>query len=219
MKKLNLFIILFIVGLGIGFAVSQTESTPAKAPTFEDALAIIKKYEGLHSAKHWPLIGYGHKVMPGEKYSRGKALSEAEADALARKDLAKLCAIYRGYGPDSLLLAALAYNCGIGVVAKSSVLSKLKAGNRDIEASYLAHSKYRGKQLAQLKRRRQEELDMLFVKDPSTLLHNMEEKVSSEVEQIESAALSLEGASQSTDSIPKTGSHNHSGSRNDSNAE
>ncbi len=67
------------------------------------------------------------------------------------------------------MLAALAYNCGPGVVAKSSVLSKLKAGNRDIESAYIAHSRYKGKQLSQLKRRRQEELATLFIKDLSTI--------------------------------------------------
>lgn len=214
MKKLPLLIILLIVGLSIGFAVTQSESASNKVPTFEDALAIIKKYEGLHSSKHWPLIGYGHLVLPGEKYSRSKVLSESEADALARKDLAKLCAIYRSYGPDSLLLAALAYNCGIGVVAKSSVLAKLKAGNRDIEASYLAHSKYRGKTLAQLKRRRQEEFDALFVKDPSSLMR----KGHTETAHV-ATTLSLDESSQNSDSIEHVSHHNHSNSKDDSNAE
>ena len=170
MKKIKLLILLLIVGITVGFAVSQSEAVLQKTPTFEDAIAIIKKYEGLSGPSHWPFVGYGHKVMPGEKFTRGKKLSEKEADALARADYAKLCAKYREFGADSLLLAALAYNCGPGVVAKSSVLSKLKAGNRDIEASYIAHSRYRGKQLSQLKRRRQEELDVLFVKNPTGLL-------------------------------------------------
>ncbi|MDE6479675.1 MAG: glycoside hydrolase family protein [Muribaculaceae bacterium] len=169
MKKIQLLILLFIVGIAVGFAISESDAIQQKAPTFEDAIAIIKKYEGLSGPSHWPFVGYGHKVMPGEKFSRSKKLSEAEADALARADYAKLCAKYREYGVDSLLLAALAYNCGPGVVAKSSVLSKLKAGNRDIETSYIAHSRYKGKQLSQLKRRRQEELATLFVKDPSSL--------------------------------------------------
>ncbi len=151
----------------MGFAVAQSDTEQQKSPTFEDAIAIIKKYESLSGASHWPFVGYGHKVMPGEKFTKGKALSEKEADALVRSDFAKLCAKYRSFGADSLLLAALAYNCGPGVVAKSSVLSKLKAGDRDIEASYIAHSKYRGKQLSQLKRRRQEELATLFVKQPA----------------------------------------------------
>ena len=195
MKKLPLLILLFIVGLSLVFAVSQTDTELRKAPTFEDAIAIIKKYEGLSGPSHWPFVGYGHKVMPGEKFTRGKKLSEAEADALARKDYAKLCAKYRQYGADSLLLAALAYNCGPGVVAKSSVLSKLKAGNRDIEASYIAHSRYKGKQLSQLKRRRQEELATLFVKDPSTLIREVDDEVkeaNEEIQQIEAQVLSLD---------------------------
>lgn len=151
------------------FYMSQAALDVQKPPTFDDAISIIKKFEGLHKAKHWPLVGYGHKVMPGEKFKRGTVLSEAEADRLVREDFAKLCARYRSFGVDSLLLAALAYNCGPGVVAKSSVLAKLKAGNRDIEAAYKAHCRYRGRQLNQLKRRRETELAALFVKDPSVV--------------------------------------------------
>lgn len=201
MKKLPLLILILIVGMGFGFAVSQADPHPGKAPTFEDAIAIIKKYEGISGPSHWPFVGYGHKVMPGEKFTRGKKLSEAEADALARKDYAKLCAKYREFGADSLLLAALAYNCGPGVVAKSSVLAKLKAGNRDIESSYLAHCRYKGKQLSQLKRRRQEELATLFVKEPSTLLQEVEGEVTSEMQHIEAQAMSLEESSSQADSI------------------
>ncbi|MDE6654092.1 MAG: glycoside hydrolase family protein [Muribaculaceae bacterium] len=167
MKKLPSLILLSL-GITVCLAVAQNDATQQKEPTFEDAIAIIKKYESLSGASHWPFVGYGHLVMPGEKFTKGKALTAAEADALVRADYAKLCARYRQYGADSLLLAALAYNCGPGVVAKSSVLSKLKAGDRDIEAAYIAHSKYKGKQLSQLKRRRQEELATLFVKYPAT---------------------------------------------------
>lgn len=166
-KKFTLLTAGFI--LLASFIFSRAAEEQSKAPTFEDAISIIKSFEGLSSARHWPFVGYGHKVMPGEKFKRGKVLTEAEADALVREDYAKLCARYREFGVDSLLLAALAYNCGPGVVAKSSVLSKLKSGNRDIEDSYKAHCRYRGKQLSQLKRRRETELAALFVKDPSIL--------------------------------------------------
>lgn len=209
MKKLHLFILLIIIGAGLGLALTQTETETKKAPTFEEAIAIIKKYEGLSGPNHWPFIGYGHKVMPGEKFTRGKRLTEAEADALARQDYAKLCARYRDFGVDSLLLAALAYNCGPGIVAKSSVLTKLKAGNRDIEASYIAHSRYRGKQLSQLKRRRQEELATLFVKDPLTLIHETKEDVGSEMKHIEASAISLEASSQHSDSLRNEASTHH----------
>lgn len=102
-------------------------------------------------------------MLPGEKYSRKKALTEKEADALLRKDLRKLCRIYRSYGKDSLLLAALAYNIGHGAVNRSSVVKKLKAGNRDIRSSYISHCRYRGKEHAQIKRRRTEEFEKLFI--------------------------------------------------------
>lgn len=201
MKKLPLLILLFFVGLGLVFAVAQSDAVKKKAPTFEDAIAIIKKYEGLSGPSHWPFVGYGHKVMPGEKFTRGKKLSEAEADALARKDYAKLCAKYREFGADSLLLAALAYNCGPGVVAKSSVLSKLKAGNRDIEAAYIAHSRYRGKQLSQLKRRRQEELATLFIKEPERLAQETGAEVRTEMQHIEASVLSLAHPEQNDSAV------------------
>lgn len=210
MKKIQLLIFLFIVGIAVVFAISESDAIQQKPPTFEDAIAIIKKYEGLSGPSHWPFVGYGHKVMPGEKFSRGKKLTEPEADALARKDYAKLCAKYREFGADSLLLAALAYNCGPGVVAKSSVLSKLKAGNRDIEASYIAHSRYKGKQLSQLKRRRQEELAFLFVKDPSSLQNiknitgeNTDEILEEEITEITNLSYS-DNSEEKKDSVKNT---------------
>lgn len=136
---------------------------------FEKAVRIIKKYESLHGTRHWPFVGYGHKVMPGEKFSRKKALSEKEADALLRKDLLKGCAKFRSYGADSLLLAVLAYNIGPGAAQRSSVAKKLKAGDRNIYENYIAHSKYRGKTLSQLKRRRIEEFETLFIKETEVI--------------------------------------------------
>ena len=47
MKKIQLLILLFIVGIAVGFAISESDAIQQKAPTFEDAIAIIKKYEGL----------------------------------------------------------------------------------------------------------------------------------------------------------------------------
>ena len=85
---------------------------------FELAVACIKKYEGLHGPKHHPYVGYGHKLLPGEKFS--PRMSERQADALLRSDLRKLCAMFRGFGRDSLLLAALAYNVGCGKVISST---------------------------------------------------------------------------------------------------
>lgn len=133
-------------------------------PPFERAVLIIKKFETLHKPKHWPYIGYGHQVQPGEPYRRGVQLTERQADLLLRKDLRKFCALYSQYGKDSILLACLAYNCGPGVVNKSSVLKKLKSGNRDIFKAYTAHCRYKGKFHKQLHQRRIMEIIVLFQK-------------------------------------------------------
>mgnify|MGYP002597569461 FL=1 len=93
--------------------VAVTVTSPAFAakrsimelPLFERAVLIIKKFETLHKPKHWPYVGYGHQVQPGEPYRRGVQLTEAQADALLRKDLAKFCAMYSRYGKDSILLS------------------------------------------------------------------------------------------------------------------
>lgn len=152
-----------LISGAITFAIgSQVSSGKVYTVEFERAVALIKKYEGMHK-NHPTLIGYGHQVLAGDKYKKRANLTLEQADQLLRDDLSKLCARYRSFGKDSLLLAALAYNCGIGTVAKSSVYKSLKEGNRNISSAYLAHSKYKGKTLSQLKRRRQEELDSLFI--------------------------------------------------------
>lgn len=131
-------------------------------PPFERAVIIIKKFETLHKSKHWPYVGYGHQVQPGEPYRRGVQLTEKQADALLRKDLQKFVSLYKAYGKDALLLGVLAYNCGPGVVNKSTVLKKLKSGNRDIFKSYTAHCRYKGKFHKQLHQRRMMEWAILY---------------------------------------------------------
>ena len=148
-------VILMISGTSGAFSTAVNSAAKNFSPEFEKAIAVIKKYEGLHRNKG-SLIGYGHKVIAAN-------LTEAQADKLLREDLKKLCAKYRSFGKDSLLLSALAYNCGIGVVAKSSVYKNLLAGNRDIKKSYLSHNRARGKVLSQLSKRRQEEFETLYI--------------------------------------------------------
>lgn len=145
-------------------------ATPASAkrsimelPPFERAVLIIKKFETLHKPKHWPYVGYGHQVQPGEPYRRGVQLTEKQADALLRKDLRKFVSLYKAYGKDALLLGVLAYNCGPGTVNKSTILKKLKSGNRDIFKSYTAHCRYKGKFHKQLHQRRLSEFSALFM--------------------------------------------------------
>ncbi len=79
----------------------------------------------------------------------------------ATTSLSNLC--YNCIGKDSVLLGTLAYNCGPGVVNKSTVLKKLKAGNRDIFKSYVSHCRYKGKKHKGLYTRRLTEFAALFI--------------------------------------------------------
>ncbi|WP_304973731.1 glycoside hydrolase family protein [uncultured Duncaniella sp.] len=108
-------------------------------------------------------FGYGHQVQPGEPSRRSCLLTEAQADALLRKDLAKLYALYYQYGKDSVLLGALAYDCGPGVVSKSTILKKLKRGDRNIFKAYTSLCRYKGKWHKGLYNRRLTELAALYV--------------------------------------------------------
>lgn len=127
---------------------------------FELAVACIKKYEGLHGPKHYPYVGYGHKLLPGERFS--PKMTERQADALLRSDLRKLCAMFRGFGRDSLLLAALAYNVGCGKVMKSRMYAKMRSGNRNIYRDYVDFKRWNGKIVPSIERRRKMEYLLLF---------------------------------------------------------
>lgn len=155
-------LLLMIMLVGIGIQANATGSWDAliKLPPFERAVLIIKYYETLHRPEHWPTIGYGHVVQPGEHYQKGVQLTEQQADALLRKDLRKFCVLYRSYGADSLLLACLSYNCGSAKVfggkgyKKSRLLRRLETGDRNILDDYLSFCHYNGKIHNGLRRRR-----------------------------------------------------------------
>ena len=103
MKKLLLMFLALLtvmVGNAAGRRINIMDLTP-----FERAVIIIKKFETLHKPKHWPYVGYGHQVQPGEPYRRGVQLTEKQADALLRKDLRKFVSLYKAYGKDAILLS------------------------------------------------------------------------------------------------------------------
>ena len=162
MKKI-LMMFLALLTVMVGNAAGRKINI-MNLPPFERAVIIIKKFETLHRPKDYPYVGYGHRVLPGEPYRRGVQLTEKQADALLRKDLRKFVSLYKAYGKDAILLGVLAYNCGPGVVNKSSILKKLKSGNRDIFKAYTAHCHYKGKYHIQLHQRRLTEFAALFVR-------------------------------------------------------
>lgn len=162
MKRIVLFCVALLSIVG-AMTANAAKRSIMELPLFERAVLIIKKFETLHKPRHWPYVGYGHLVQPGDPYHRGVQLTEAQADYQLRKDLAKFCDLYKNYGSDAVLLGALAYNCGPGVVNKSSVLKKLKRGDRNIHAAYASHCHYKGKWHKGLHTRRLTELAALYV--------------------------------------------------------
>lgn len=164
-KHLTVLLACFCIGSG---SAQPMLHRLMELPPFERAVLIIKHYETLHSPEHWPTIGYGHVVQPGEAYHKGVQLTELQADALLRKDLRKFCALYRSYGADSLLLACLSYNCGPARVIggngyrKSRLLRRLDAGDRNILADYLSFCHYKGKCHSGIRRRRWMEFQLLY---------------------------------------------------------
>lgn len=164
MKKWLMMIMVVLLSAMTANATSISDSRKTNLmalPPFERACVLIRHYETLHEPKHWPTIAYGHVVQKGEKYKK-RQYSHAEADRILRKDLSRLCAYYRGYGADSLLLACLAYNVGSGRIQNSTLLKKLKSGNRDIHHEYTSFSKYKGRRHPGLYRRRWMELELFF---------------------------------------------------------
>ena len=50
--------------------ISRQKGTDGQAaifrlPPFERAVRCTKFFEGWHSEKHYPYVGYGHKLLPG----------------------------------------------------------------------------------------------------------------------------------------------------------
>ena len=117
---------------------------PVKASPDRFSLAVecVKRFEGWHGEKkHWPYVGWGHKVLPGE---------------------------FSYLGRDSLLAAVLSYNVGpyrlkgYGKRPKSRLLKKLESGDRNIYKEYVSFRCYKGKVVPSIERRRKVEFMLLF---------------------------------------------------------
>ena len=165
------FILLFLFIVGFSPLSAQSLHQPNTLSIyglsdFDKAVACIKYYEGLHTKKDYPYIGYGHCLQPGERLSW--CITKKQADSLLRSDLRKLCVLFRKYDKDSLLLATISYNVGCGRILgngkypKSKLLRKIEAGDRKFQKEYLEFCKYKGKRIASIQRRRYTELRLLY---------------------------------------------------------
>ena len=158
------------------FAIACFGSIPLRAENpvkekqdrFSLAVECIKRFEGWHSSWHYPYVGWGHCLQPGEKYS-AHTMTRQQADELLRKDLRRFCAMFRQFGKDSLLLATLAYNVcpyrllGNKKIPKSTLVRKLEAGDRNIYKEYISFRCYKGKVVPSIERRRKVEFELLYI--------------------------------------------------------
>lgn len=141
LMRYNILLFLFLLPF-VGNASAQTKDKEKAEsirdlPLFERAVRCTRHFEGWHSEKHHPYVGWGHRLQKGEAYS-ARTMTRRQADAILREDLRKFCAMFRRFGADSLLLGTLAFNVGPAKLLgsrrypKSELIQKLEAGNRDI---------------------------------------------------------------------------------------
>ena len=135
---------------------------------FNLAVEIIKHFEGWHTVRNYPYVGWGHQLQPGERYS-ARTMTKVQGDRLLRQDLMKFYRMFDGYGKDQMLLAVLAYNVGpyailgTGKRPRSTLLRKLDAGNRNIFNDYMRFCRYKGRKVKSIERRRYVEFSLLFI--------------------------------------------------------
>ena len=135
-------------------------------PKADIVVELIKKYEGMHDRSDYPYYGYGHRRLPNENLSYD--MTEEEAEALLRKDLAVRYKLFRRFGKDALLLTVLSFNVGQGVLLghgghpKSRLVRKLENGDRDIYEEYISFRCWKGKPVRSIERRRKMEFLLLY---------------------------------------------------------
>ncbi|WP_063552064.1 lysozyme [Burkholderia territorii] len=135
--------------------------------TGEQGIALIKQFEGLRLARYLdavgkPTIGYGHLILPNERFTR--PLTPAEAEALLRRDLRgaelnlrKLLRVPVTQQQFDALMSFV-FNLGAGRLRSSTLLRYLNAGASVRAADqFLVWNKAGGKPLAGLTKRRQAE--------------------------------------------------------------
>ena len=145
MRTINAFILLFVFCLFCQPTLAQHRVRLADLPPFERAVVVVKYFEGLHSWKNYPYVGYGHQLQPGEHFTAD--MTERQADSLLRADLWKCFEHFKGYGKHP----------------KSRLLRKIETGDRNFYREYVSFCRYKGKVLNGLVKRRKVEFALFFI--------------------------------------------------------
>ena len=102
-------VVLYLVCLScLRLSAQDGRNALLSLPPFERAVVCIKHFEGLHTWKDYPYVGYGHRLLPGERFTA--AMTERQADSLLRTDLMKRLMMFKDYGKDALLLSEISDN-------------------------------------------------------------------------------------------------------------
>lgn len=106
-----------------------------------DGVDFIRAEEGCrlkayHDSAGVPTIGYGHTAgVTHDDVTEGHTITQAEADAMLRKDLEHFEAVVNKCVPPSITqgqfdaCVSLAYNIGAVAFASSTLVKKLRAGD------------------------------------------------------------------------------------------
>ena len=170
-----------LVGLALAgalFVFSRTRMGAAVTEAITSKLAkLILAEEGRRLTVYqdtggvWT-IGDGHKVVPGDgiyPYGSKRSITDAEADALRDKDMAKALTTVTNYvrvplAENQLMaLASLAYNIGSSAFSQSTLVRKLNAGTDPRAAAAAEFPRWvydNGKVDAVLVKRRARELNL-----------------------------------------------------------
>lgn len=105
MKHVRMFVIILLVSAVAtvygkerhGTETGTAQLSIYKLPPLERAIRCTKYYEGWHGEKkHWPYVGWGHKVLPGESFTND--ITKAQGDSILRADMMKLCRLFSRFG-------------------------------------------------------------------------------------------------------------------------
>lgn len=91
-RKIFVFMLMIVVMTAV-YGQERYRAKPASTqlsiyslPPLERAISSIKFYEGWHGEKkHWPYVGWGHKVLPGERFTND--ITKVQGDSILRADM------------------------------------------------------------------------------------------------------------------------------------